>query len=247
MIGILSDIHGNHIALEAVLSQLASKSVENIVILGDVAAGTAPHQVLARVRSLGCPVVMGNTDAWLLDPQPFPNPNERQKIVMDTFLWAADQLDDEEKDFIRSFQPVVETSLHPNINLLAYHGSPRSYDDVILPTTPDDDLRAFFEGVEAVVMAGGHTHAQMLRKLDNHLIINPGSVGLVAVTDPQTGLPLYQPYAEYAVIDAHSAGITINFHRIEYDVEELFYVARSLGKPHLDWWINHWQTSPPSG
>src|SRR5262249_39977038 len=64
---IISDIHGNLPALEAVLAEIAAERVERIVCLGDVATlGPQPHEVIARLRGLGCPVVMGNTDADLL-------------------------------------------------------------------------------------------------------------------------------------------------------------------------------------
>ncbi len=68
-IAIFSDIHGNLPALEAVLAAVAGEGVERLVCLGDLATlGPQPHEVIARVRALGCPVVMGNTDATLLSP-----------------------------------------------------------------------------------------------------------------------------------------------------------------------------------
>ena len=61
---ILADIHGNLPALEAALAEIAAEGVEHVVCLGDVAMlGSQPHEVIARLRALGCPVVMGNTDA----------------------------------------------------------------------------------------------------------------------------------------------------------------------------------------
>ncbi|HEX5442031.1 MAG TPA: metallophosphoesterase family protein, partial [Ktedonobacterales bacterium] len=70
-IAIIADIHGNLPALEAVLAAVAAEGVERIVCLGDVATlGPQPREVIARLRTLGCPVVMGNTDAILLAPQP---------------------------------------------------------------------------------------------------------------------------------------------------------------------------------
>ena len=65
-IGLIADIHGNGIALDVVLAELARERVDEIICLGDVAAlGSQPREVLARLRAIGCPVVMGNTDAWL--------------------------------------------------------------------------------------------------------------------------------------------------------------------------------------
>ena len=66
-IAIISDIHGNLPALEAALAEIAAEGIERIICLGDVATlGPQPRAVIARLRALGCPVVMGNTDAILL-------------------------------------------------------------------------------------------------------------------------------------------------------------------------------------
>ncbi len=69
-IALISDIHGNAVALDIVLDALKKQQVDSIICLGDVAAsGPQPCQVIERLRAIGCPVVMGNTDDWLLQPQ----------------------------------------------------------------------------------------------------------------------------------------------------------------------------------
>ena len=66
-IAIISDIHGNAFALDTVLGDLKREPVDQIVCLGDaIQGGAQPAQTVARLRELGCPVVMGNADAWLL-------------------------------------------------------------------------------------------------------------------------------------------------------------------------------------
>ena len=68
-IGLIADIHGNLFALDAVLAALARIGMDELICLGDVAAlGPQPREVIERLRALRCPVVMGNTDAWHLDP-----------------------------------------------------------------------------------------------------------------------------------------------------------------------------------
>ena len=67
LLAALSDIHGNLPALEAVLAELERETVDELVCLGDVALGPHPSKTVARVRGLGCPVVMGNWDAWVLE------------------------------------------------------------------------------------------------------------------------------------------------------------------------------------
>jgi len=68
-IALIADIHGNLVALETVLHELAQESIDQILCLGDVGAlGPQPHEVIDRLRQLQCTVVLGNTDAWLLAP-----------------------------------------------------------------------------------------------------------------------------------------------------------------------------------
>ena len=61
--------------------------------------------------------------------------------------------------------------------MLCFHGSPRSFSDWIFSTTPDEDVEKMFEGFDAPVLVGGHTHLQMLRRFGQSVIVNPGSVG----------------------------------------------------------------------
>ena len=66
-VAVLSDLHGNPFALDAVLADLEPRSVDEIVCLGDVAIGPFPNETVARLRELGCPAVMGNWDTWFLE------------------------------------------------------------------------------------------------------------------------------------------------------------------------------------
>lgn len=93
-IALLSDIHGNLIALDTVLHELAQESIDQIICLGDVGAlGPQPRQVIDRLRQLRCPVVMGNTDAWLLRPPvATQTASENQRIMYAITTWCAEQL-----------------------------------------------------------------------------------------------------------------------------------------------------------
>ncbi|HEV8191691.1 MAG TPA: metallophosphoesterase family protein, partial [Ktedonobacterales bacterium] len=180
-IGLIADIHGNLVALETVLAELVGESLDDLICLGDVAAlGPQPGAVLARLRALGCPVVMGNVDAWLLMP-----PDTTAAGELDTALahWCTAQLTDSDLAYVRAFPATYERRLSAERTLLCYHGSPRSFDDVIVPTTPDDALEAMLGNAvaHATILAGGHTHLQMLRRYGDAHLVNPGSVGLPAV------------------------------------------------------------------
>lgn len=236
-IGLIADIHGNGIALDAVLAALARDGVDDLICLGDVAAlGPQPRDVLTRLRAIGCPVVMGNTDAWLLDLPPIEGAGENAALAE----WCAAQLTDDDRAYIRAFPPVLEHLLENGKNLRCFHGSPRSFDDIIIATTPDDDMRRMLDGYDAAIMAGGHTHIAMLRRYRDALIVNPGSVGL-----PGTGaIPPYNRdvhWAEYAVVEMNSDHLAITLHRIPLDVAAMMDAVRASGMPQAAWWAAKWR------
>lgn len=132
---------------------------------------------------------MGNTDAYLLQPRTLEDVTKSDKetpYYLELEAWSAEQLDDEDKEFIRSFQPTVRLELG-GTSLLAYHGSPQSYHDIITATTPDDVLDKYFGEADALVYAGGHTHTQFVRRYHGSRILNPGSVGLPYLTEKKDG------------------------------------------------------------
>lgn len=236
-IALISDIHGNLLALEAVLAELESEAIDEVVCLGDVVTfGPQPRQVLALLRKLACPVVMGNTDAWALDPQPFETRDKDSWRFYEVELWGARRLSPSDLDYVRSFRETVSIDLAKGVNLLCYHGSPQSHTDAILPTTPDHEVASMLSGFEAEVMAGGHTHAQMLRRFGEAVLLNPGSVGHAIVLDPSTREVDYPPWAEYALVSWEDDGLRIEFHRAAFNRAALVRTALTSGMPHADWW-----------
>jgi predicted phosphodiesterase len=96
-IAILSDIHGNLVALEAVLADLAKAAPDVTICLGDVAVtGPQPRQVIARLHQLSWPIVMGNTDAWLLDPQSWNSSDEETRRLLALEQWSASMMEPED-------------------------------------------------------------------------------------------------------------------------------------------------------
>jgi putative phosphoesterase len=199
-VGLIADVHGNLAALEAVLAALDTERPDRVVCLGDVAAmGPQPRETLHRLRELACPVVMGNADAELLDPSLMPEATEDARRFKAMTRWAADQLDDADRAFIRGFQPTVEITLDPAIRLLCCHGSPRSFDDAITASTSEEELAPMLAGASATVIAGGHTHTRLLRTLPGRTLVNPGSVGLAYEFLPD-GSVRVPPWAEFALL-----------------------------------------------
>jgi putative phosphoesterase len=167
-LGLVSDIHGNDRALAAVVEELERMGVDRAVCLGDaVQGGNEPLEVLDRLAELGWPVVLGNADDFLLEVQA-DSPEPITEAQLEKRAWTLEQLDAAHLEQIRSFRPTIEIG-----SLLACHGSPRSYDDVLLPET-DDDSPWRVAGFD--VVAGGHTHRQWTRAIGGALYVNPGAV-----------------------------------------------------------------------
>ncbi|RME62771.1 MAG: metallophosphoesterase [Caldilineae bacterium] len=240
-IALISDIHGNLPALEAVLADVRARRVDRIICLGDAALfGPQPGACLDRLRAVGCPVVMGNTDAWALHPQPHPRRDENSARIEAIERWGAARLTDEQLAYIHSFQPTVRWTLGTGVELLAYHGSPRSFHDPIVAATPDKELDAYFGAETAQVLAGGHTHTQFLRRYRESLLLNPGSVGLPYVVSAQEGRSYHPAYAEYAVVCCRGAAISVEFYQALYALEDLAAAVKSNEMPYADWWLADW-------
>lgn len=243
-IAVISDIHGNLVAFEAVLDRFASEGVDGTICLGDVAAGAPqPAGTVARLREIGGPVVMGNADAEVLDPATTPATDETTHRVNEITAWAASQLADDDLAYLRTFQPTAEIPLGDAGLLVGCHGSPRSFDDQMLPATPTDDLDAMLAGIpaETTIVASGHTHQQGLRRYRGLLLLNPGSVGLPFHPVPPSE-PVFNPaWAEYAIVTADHGALSIDLRRVPIDLDTLIRVARGSDMPHTGWWIGDWR------
>jgi predicted phosphodiesterase len=242
-LAVISDIHGNLVALEAVLSAITARRIERIVCLGDVAAtGPQPHEVIARLQKLGCPVVMGNTDDWLLHPALQEHDDPDAQRIQDIDQWGAEQLTAEDRAYIEGFEPTISIELEDGVWLLAYHGSPRSYDEQILPTLSSEELDAALDGRAADIYIGGHTHMQLLRRHRSSLVLNPGSVGLAMDSAPPFERPVRNPpWAEYAIITTGAQGeLTVELHRAPFDVDALRHVIYASDMPHAAWFASDW-------
>lgn len=242
-IGLIADIHGNLVALDAVLAALDRAALDRLICLGDVAAlGPRPAEVLARLRERACPIVLGNTDAWLLaTPPDDPTAHSAPPIAALT-RWAAARLGDADRALLRACPAVLTVPLGDGRDLLCCHGSPRSHDEVIAATTPDDALDAILDGQDAAIVVGGHTHVQLLRRHGERLIVNVGSVGLPGVGPGTPDLPANRAvaWAEYGIIDTTDGATAITLHRLPLDLAAILADARATSMPEYGWWRGLW-------
>ena len=235
---IISDIHGNCVALDAVLADLRGDAWDSLVCLGDaIQGGPQPAQVVARLRELACPVVMGNADAWLLTGKETGAEEisaDRLRKMEEIRAWSLAQLSAEDRAYIAAFRPTVEIPLGAGRHLLCFHGSPASFDQVLLPTTPEAEFTAALAPYLPHIQTGGHTHLQQIRRIgaSSSFFFNPGSVGLAYSHQQPEEQFRADPWAEYAVLTTREERLSLELRRVPYAAEALRTSYRSSGRPH---------------
>jgi putative phosphoesterase len=243
-LALIADLHGNLPALDRVLADLNREGVNEVVCLGDVAVGPQPGETIERLRELGCPTIMGNWDACMVGDEPKVD-GELAEMLVDACRWSTDQLSARQLDYLRGFQETIEVRLDDETTLLTFHGSPRSFDDEIFATTPDDELERMLAGRQATVYAGGHTHFQLFRRFGESVVLNPGSVGQ-PFRRRREGVMRISPWAEYCVVGREDGRLTVELRRTPIDVDQLMRTMLASGMPHADWWAEHWMPEVPA-
>ena len=229
-IAVISDIHGNEEALDAVLALLDQQQVDRILCLGDVVGyGPDPVSCLSKVRDRCDVIVAGNHEHAVLDllDLDYFNPIARQAT-----LWTRTQLDAEHLDFIRSW-PLV----HHETDFSMVHGSldnPDLFD--YIQTTWDAHLS--FQLLQSPVCFIGHSHVPVTFLLSDVIryntddvidlhgglqgIVNVGSVGQPRDGNPQASVVVYEP--DQARIERF---------RVDYDIEKVQQKIRDCGLPEF--------------
>jgi putative phosphoesterase len=234
-VAVFSDMHGNDLAFEAVEKDIEKQNVDQMVCLGDaIQGGPQPAEVVQRLRRLGCPVVMGNADAWLISGKETIDegiPAERLRKMGEIRLWSLSQLTEADHVFISSFQPTILIPLENHLSLLCFHGSPLSFDDAILPAAPEEDFQKFLGAYANHILTGGHTHAQQIRRNGEYFFFNPGSVGF-AYSHNQPDAQFYaDPWAEYAILTVENGRVSLEFHRVPFNASQLARIYLESGRP----------------
>ena len=240
-IALFSDVHGNGVAFRAMLDDLASQQVDTGVCLGEHAhRGPEPAQTLELMRELGWPAVMGNSDHFLLT---FDFGEEAvTEAQIENARWSQSQLSDDLLEFHKSFPPTVEVDLGEGRTLLCFHATPRTREEIVGPWKEEEEFRAPFDGLEAAVFAGGHTHQQWCRRMGDGYYVNPGSVGVPIDRYQTAEPPRADVQAEYAILTL-DGGVGIEFRRVPFDVDELLRSIEASGMPHPEDGAKYWSAA----
>ena len=233
-IAVLSDIHGNIAALDAVLADAESRHVDVTVNLGDICSGALwPAETADRLMALGWPTIRGNHERQVLTFPP-----ERMGL---SDRYAADTLTSDHLDWFAS----LPETLRLTDDVLLVHGTPDSDLVYFLETVEPEGLRPATEDeisdragpADASLILCGHSHLQRAVQLaDGRLVVNPGSVGLPAYDDIHPfphKVENHTPHARYAVAERRKGGWDVSMHLVAYDWEQAARDAREHGRE--DW------------
>jgi putative phosphoesterase len=209
-LAIVSDIHGNLTALEAVVADISRRGVDRVVHGGDLALiGCQPAEVIDRVRELGWPGIVGNTDELLWRPDQYeaqlrnaPKLHALLRLLFKEYAPATrETLGEERLAWLRQLP-----AEHRDQNLLLLHASPGDLWRAPSPDADDPTLAATYGSSDVDTVVYGHIHRPYTRQLDQLTVANSGSVGSPFDGDPR---------ASYLLLDAGDIQII----RVAYDVQ----------------------------
>lgn len=229
-VAVLSDVHGNVPALEAVLAEIAACGPDLVVSCGDLTWGPEPDRTVELVRSLGGQVVFvrGNSERAVVDLAAGTRSPQRERD-----RWMVARHSPASVAFVAGFpfSAVIEVAGLGPVRFC--HGSPRSDTELVTSGTPASRFAALAAGVGERVLVTGHTHLQFDRRVAGRRSINPGSVGL--------------PYHDGGPGTAYWAllGPDVQLRSTRYDVTEAQRRCREVGDPAADTMIEL-LAAPPS-
>lgn len=243
-IATISDIHGNFTALQAVIADIKSQNVDQVVCLGDtVTLGPQPKESLNALRELNCVLIKGNHDAAILDPERAVEFEITEHLIPDLY-WCREKLSLPDLKFIEAFKNTYEFVFPNGVTVLFFHGSPLSNTDIIQATTESELLDKYFENQKATVFVGGHSHIQMYRRYGEKLIVNSGSVGNAFEFAFSAGrAPSLLPWAEYTIIGQNGNSLDIDLRRVYFDTNLLLTKIAESGLPSAAWWLSQYKSS----
>lgn len=218
-IAAIADIHGNHAALDAVLSDARHLGVDRIAVLGDIVnGGPEPERCWRDVQAAADILLRGNHERYVLAAA-----EGASKFTSDAFgpaRWTAGRLTPVELAEIAALPMSVDVADTPAPPALFTHASPRADDDVILPDTPAEEIAPMLAGIQQGIVVRGHNHVAFDRWVAGVRVIAVGSVGLPFSTPPR---------AEYSIFDTSTGAWRVERRRVEYDVAATVRACRTTG------------------
>jgi predicted phosphodiesterase len=228
-IAVVSDIHGNRTAFEAVLADLRQASPDLILHGGDLAdSGASPAEIVDSIRDLGWQGVVGNTDEMLFKPESLTDyaaqSPQMQPLVATIQQMAAatrEMLGEARLAWLRNLpRSLPRSEVHGPMALI--HASPESLWRAPAHTASDADLESVYSPLGKPMAVYAHIHRPYIRSVSGMLVANTGSVGLSYDGDRR---------AAYLLLDDSEPSIR----RVEYDVDSEIKALSACSLPHAGW------------
>lgn len=206
-LALISDIHANLEAFQAVLEDISKRKLKNILCAGDIVGYCAnPNECCSLIREKKIVTVKGNTD---YDAATLNNLKSYDESTIKSLQWTNKQLSDENKDFLNRL-PNMNSIDIKDLKILLVHASVTNpFYGKITQKSSDNELAEQLKRSKSNILVVGHTHIPMVKRFDNSMIINPGSVG-----QPRDNRAL----ASYAIFDTEVRSVDIV--RVKYDIDK---------------------------
>lgn len=227
------DIHSNLPALEAVVRDIRSESVDLIVVGGDVLPGPMPRETIDFLSSIDIPMafIHGNGDRAVLDVMQGEEPASLPENAHHLARWVAEQLGPDDAGLIAGWPSTLTLDFDDFGRVLFCHATPQSDTPIFSRLTPAKKLLPLFSDLEVDVVMCGHTHMQFDRRVGDVRVVNAGSVGM----------PFGDPGACWAMIETD-----IQLRKTLYDLESAAARIRASGYPQAEEFAANHVLSRPS-
>jgi predicted phosphodiesterase len=208
-VAIFSDVHGNLLALEAVLAEIGARGpFDQIINAGDLAfGGPRPREALDLLMQRSYPTIMGNTDVWVAGIEPSGS---------DVVAWARRRLEPRHEEFLGRLPRSHRITPPGGPPLVVVHATPTSLSDVLDPQAAPGIVERMFAEAETKALVYGHIHRAYVREVAGGLVVNSGSVGFPFDGNPQPS---------FAIVELRTGRWSGEVVRTAYDIEA---VARDL-------------------
>lgn len=211
-IAIISDIHANYQALEAVINDINNEKCDKIFCLGDLAmAGPEPNKVIDFVKQQSnWEIIQGNTDKLIAEytEKTYEDVKAMYPMMANALADDVKIISNENKEYLKNLPPQKEIELN-GVKILLVHGSPRKNNENIFPNMPLNEIEEIIKDTDADLILCGHTHQPCgYQTATKQTVVNVGSVGRPMTEDPNTC---------YAIAEINNGEFSIIHKFIDYD------------------------------
>lgn len=212
-LAVLSDIHGNLTALNAVLEDINKSEIDGYIIAGDhVIDCPQNNEVLEKIKNLDAYVIKGNREKYIMNYHNGMHSEWDNHKQMAAVVWAYNNMDEDNINYIDNLPEQLNISLANMDTIRVVHGSPFNISEQLFPDKYPERIEKSLRSIKESVLICGHTHESWSKIVHKKLVVNPGSVG-IPFNDNMC--------AEYAILTWMDNRWIASHHQVKYDLEEV--------------------------